>query len=192
MWTLSKSLNNYNSTVMKRAIILIVAIIAILGTAAQDNQPRDVELQIHKINFIPLAYSFEARVANSQTVFIQPSLGFSWVGATFFPAVQVTGNYRYYYNFDKRAEKGKRTAKNSANYVGAMMNFSFWDAAWAAGFDGNDYTPYWAVGPVWGIQRNYKSHFSLGLALGPMLTVGNKGVRGDAYVELTLGFWLGK
>jgi hypothetical protein len=178
---------------MKKLVVLIIAIISFGTLNAQSEQATDVEKGIHKLNFIPLAYSYEARIAQAQTFMVQPSFGFNWISSSAaYPTMQLTSFYRYYYNFDKRNAKGKRTIKNSANYFGAMMSFSFWDATWSGNVSNEDYIPYWAAGPVWGIQRNYRSHFSLGLTLGPMLSVGNKGFRADGYFELTLGFWLGK
>jgi hypothetical protein len=178
---------------MKKVYLLLSALLIATALTAQNEQADGVEKAIHKINIIPVSYSWEARVAQTQTVMLQPSFGLNWFSSgAVVPAIQLNSFFRHYYNFEKRNAKGKRTIKNSANWVGAVMGFSFWNAAWSNTVSNDDYIPYWFVGPVWGIQRNYRSHFSLGITLGPTLSVGNQGFRADAYVELTLGFWLGK
>lgn len=178
---------------MKKMITLVAAIIMFSATYAQNEQPDGVEKVVHKINIIPITYSWEAKIAKTQTVMLQPAIGLNWISSgAVVPSIQLNAFFRHYYNFNKRIAKGKRTTKNSANWVGAVMSFSFWNAAWSNNISNDDYIPYWAVGPVWGIQRNYRSHFSLGITLGPTISVGNRGFRADAYVELTLGFWLGK
>jgi len=177
---------------MKKLVLLIVTFLLITTVFGQPEQSQDVEKGIMKINFLPISFSYEFRVDEDMTVMVRPSFGFNFTnnsGAIYF-SPQVTSFFRYYYNIDKRNAKGKRTAKNSVNYVGAVMLFSFWNAAWSNNVNPEDFIRYFAMGPVWGIQRNYSKHFSLGINLGPLIAVGNQGVRADAIVELTLGFWI--
>lgn len=187
---------------MKNLIIFAMTSLFILQLPAQDEDLRklsqaeqrsDVEKGIWKINFLPLSFSYEFRVEESMTVMVEPSFGFNYLSNGFiYFSPNVNLYYRYYYNFSNRNLKGKRTAKNSANYIGAIMYFSFWDAAWSSNLSSDDFITYFGFGPVWGIQRNYPKHFSLGINLGPTISVGNKGVRPDAVVMLTLGFWIGR
>jgi hypothetical protein len=164
-----------------------------LKTLKTEEYSPDVELGIWKINFLPISFSYEFRMQHSMTMMVEPSFNFNVLNNGFvYLSPNVNFYYRYYYNFDKRNMKGKRTAKNSANYFGAVMYFSFWEAAWTANSSEDDFITYFGFGPVWGIQRNYRGHFSLGINLGPTISFGNQGARPDAYVMLTLGFWLGK
>jgi hypothetical protein len=48
------------------------------------------------------------------------------------------------------------------------------------------------IGPVWGIQRNYKCHFSLGIILGPAISFYPGKILPDGIAEITLGFHFGK
>lgn len=164
-----------------------------LRILGQEEQSSGVEKGIWKLNFLPLSFSYEFRVEKNMTVMVEPTFGFNFTNeGNFYFSPTVNLYYRYYYNFDKRNFKGKRTAKNSVNYVGAVMYFSFWNAAWSATLNSDDFIRYFGFGPVWGFQRNYNKHFSLGINLGPTISVGNQGVRPDAVVMLTLGFWLGE
>jgi hypothetical protein len=164
-----------------------------LKQLTKEDQATDVERGIMKLNFLPFSLSYEFKVDRQMTMMVEPSFNFNWSdNGLFYFSPTVTFFYRYYYNFDKRNLKGKRTAKNSVNFVGAAMLFSFWNAAWSAQLSSDDYIRYFGAGPVWGIQRNYKKHFSLGINLGPIISYGNQGFRPDAIAYITLGFWLGK
>ena len=81
---------------------------------------------ITKVAFLLPGISYEKRIGKFQSLygqaFIHTSFSFSYsssLGTTssisFEPAL--TLQYRYYYNFNKRTEKGKQTAMNSLNYV---------------------------------------------------------------------------
>jgi hypothetical protein len=154
-------------------------------------QKDDVEKGIFKLNFIPISGSYEFRVAEQQTAMIMPAFGFNFNDNVFFFSPTISAYYRYYYNFANRNMKGKRTAKNSVNFVGAVMDFSFWNA-WQSNTSEPQQTRFFQMGPIWGIQRNYPKNFSLGIVLGPTLAFGNTGIDFDAHIELSLGFWLGK
>lgn len=178
-----------------KKLILLPFILLFMGVNAQEvEQATEVEDGIFKINFIPLNFSYEMKVGPTETLLFEPGLGFNsytdddnyyW---NLNPYLKMY--YRYYYNFDKRNLKGKRTARNSVNYLGAMAKYivytNWGDPKAARG----DY-PFMVVGPVWGIQRNYKSHFSLGIAMGPALAIAPSRVYADGILELTLGFHLG-
>ena len=187
---------------MKTITILLLTFIFAISLQSQEaglkllsdvEQATDVEKGIMKLNFLPISFSYEFRVNKEMTMMVEPSFNFNWsANGLYYFSPTVTVFYRYYYNYEKRNMKGKRTAKNSVNYVGATMIFSFWNAAWSARLGPDDYIRYFGFGPVWGIQRNYKKHFSLAINLGPIVSYGNKGLRPDAIAYLTLGFWLGK
>ncbi len=74
------------------------------------------------------------------------------------------GAYRYYYNFEKRARKGKKTSDNSANYIALTSLYTNLDPI-LGDIDIND-SYLVQVGPVWGFQRTYNSGLNLGLDLG--------------------------
>jgi len=71
---------------------------------------------------------------------------------------------RYYYNFNRRTEKGKNTANNSANYFGLMSSFT------NANTILNDPDPrdayFVTIGGVYGFQRTYWKKLNLGVVFG--------------------------
>ena len=184
----------------KLLLILITTTFFLSATAqeeqlqllAQDVQTSEVEKGIFKLNFLPMSLSYEFRMDRLSTMMVEPSFNFTWTNGVPYFSPHVNVYFRHYYNFNKRNMKGKRTAKNSANFVGAVMVFNFWNAVYTPSLEENEYMRYFSVGPVWGIQRNYAKHFSLGINLAPLISIGNLGVRPDAMVMITLGFWLGK
>ena len=127
---------------MKTIIILLLTFLFAISLQSQEaglkllsnvEQETDVEKGIMKLNFLPLSFSYEFRVNKEMTMMVEPSFNFNWsTNGLYYFSPTVTVYYRYYYNYEKRNMKGKRTAKNSVNYVGATMIFSFWNAAWSA------------------------------------------------------------
>lgn len=185
---------------MKNLLIFIITATLAVSAISQEEklqiptqveQKSDVEKGIMKLNFLPMSLSYEFRVDQSMTMTVEPSFSFTWTNGVPYFSPHVNVYFRHYYNFTKRNMKGKRTAKNSANFVGATMVFNFWNAAWTPSMESNDYIRYFSVGPLWGIQRNYSKHFSLGINLSPLISLGNKGIKPDAMAMVTLGFWLG-
>jgi len=115
--------------------------------------------------------------------------------------------YRYYYNSRKRTEKGKRTELNSMNYVAPVYSVIFTDGQISenAFLEEENSRPVHTVGAVWGLQRNYKSRFSLDLNLGLGYVFGKSTFYGindqveqrtsgnvTAIIDIELGFWLNK
>ena len=114
--------------------------------------------------------------------------------------------YRFYYNFYGRSERGRRTDMNSANYIAPIVFVVFTkNSVSDYDYDEVDRRAVTTVGAVWGMQRNYRKRFSLDLHLG----VGHyyaKGTTQDGggnlikvnrddwtYLGgLSLGFWINK
>ena len=99
--------------------------------------------------------------------------------------------YRWYYNFDKRIDKGKKVSENSGNYVAGVLLLSSGEPLFGEMELRNDLSGF--VGPAWGLQRVYNSNFKLNLNLGVGYGFNDNG---DGYVspliDIQLGFKLGK
>ena len=78
------------------------------------------------------------------------------------PAFQ--SSYRYYYNLNKRLEKGKKVSENSGNYIAAIGTIQSGKPIVGDYTLNNDYSV--LIGPAWGLQRVYNSGFKLNLNLG--------------------------
>jgi hypothetical protein len=170
---------------------------------------------VTKINFLDPGVGYEMRIAKNQSLgihaFMSISAGFGYSSdfgtSSFFyldPALML--QYRYYYNLSRRNRKGKRTDMNSANYISPLFETIFYKVR-ISGVEntGNERQIINTMGLVWGLQRNYKSRFSLDLNMGVGYGFGKKAeldnngkiimtnVSGFGVpINFTLGFWLNK
>ena len=136
---------------------------------AQEKNEAEIT-NVTKITFLSPGVSYEMRIAKNQSIYSQGFMGISGgigyssnLGTTSYfhldPAL--TLQYRYYYDLLKRENKGKRTEMNSANYISPVFETIFYkDRDYDEQFTIN------TVGVVWGLQRNYRSRFSLDLNFG--------------------------
>jgi hypothetical protein len=191
-------------------ILTILLLCQCLNTTAQDTPGA---VNVFKIPVVDPGISYEQRIGHRQTMSFQAilrshiSLGYSdALGTTsdiyFDPSVNV--QYRYYYNFDKRSEKGKNTLRNSANYLTALtvLQLSKLPLQTSAP-DEPDRRLLHSVGAAWGFQRNYNSHISLDIQLGGEFLYGRTSAfpigsdirhtwhgRFSEMIRLQFGFWI--
>lgn len=142
---------------------------------AQEKMQTDI-VNITKATFLNLGISYEKRVAKFQSLlgqaFINTSFSIGYSSSlgntssiTFDPALSF--QYRYYYNYERRQKKGKRTEMNSLNYLSPTIETIFSkERISTSHYIENNRRPISTIGVVWGIQRNYKKRFSLDFNLG--------------------------
>ena len=171
-------------------------------------------VNVTKINFLNPGISYEKPVGKFQSLVGQAylSTSFSLSGSSsgtqssisFDPALSL--QYRFYYNYERRQKKGKRTEMNSLNYFSPTIQTIFSKQRISSShFMEINRRACNTVGVVWGFQRNYRKRFSLdlNLGLGYLFTTArvqdNTGqiVRENVgefttLGQLTLGFWLNK
>ncbi len=151
---------------MKKLILLLVFV---TGQFAFSQDSKNVADKQFKINFLTPGVEFETGVSNNSTINLALGTGIFYrkqnnQDSEFGVFPYLEGQYRYYYNFKRRNNKGKNTNSNSANY------FAFSAIAQSGkSIIGNiDFTDDYAalVGPIWGMQRTYSSGFNLNLSAG--------------------------
>ena len=116
--------------------------------------------------------------------------------------------YRYYCNYNRRKKLGKRTDKNTMNYVAALAQVDFSKTPIGSeGYENPTLRPVYSFGALYGLQRNYLGRFSLDLNFGIGVFVAKSkhyGITTDGTFKLfeenktqatvpaqiTLGFWL--
>lgn len=159
---------------MKFYSTLILLLIA-LQVIAQERKP------LYSFSLLSPSLGVEKRLQENNS--IKFSLGNS-IGYTSSNGLQtklffLRGEYRHYYNLPKRRDEGRLSTNYSGNYIGLFAEPSFVFAK------GQEATNLYSGG-VWGIQRNYNSHFHLDLSLNA--GIGSNGFETKA--GLRLGFWL--
>ncbi|MCP9201516.1 hypothetical protein MKO06_16520 [Gramella sp. GC03-9] len=172
-----------------KKIILGFLLFAGLTANAQSTQNQ------FSLNFLIPSAEYEVALSDLTSLDLMLGFGFGYHDAEYleepeygvFP--QFAAQYRYYYNFDKRIEKGKKVSENSGNYIALAAVLGSGEAI--IGDMENDLTGF--VGPTWGLQRVYNSNFKLNLNLGAGLGFNDQG---DKYfaplIDIQLGFKLGK
>ncbi|MCB7481197.1 hypothetical protein [Christiangramia sediminis] len=143
------------------------------------------------LNLLAPSAEYELAVSDNSTVDMNLGVGFayhksSYSGEAFGIYPGFEAQYRYYYNFEKRADKGKKTSENSGNYIAGVASLTggkpiIGDLEYA-----NDYGGF--VGPAWGLQRVYNSGFKLNLNLGIGMGFNDAG---DTYLTPLFGLQLG-
>jgi hypothetical protein len=153
------------------SLLLLVTICA----SAQETKP------LYSISILSPSIGLEKSIQenNSLKLSIGNSIGYGSTNGLQSKLFMLRGEYRHYYNLEKRRDAGRLSTNYSGNYIGLFAEPSFVFAK------GEEATTMYAGG-VWGIQRNYNSHFHLDLSLNA--GIGQNGFETKA--GLRLGFWL--
>lgn len=173
---------------MKKLILLSFVLFSFLATYAQD-QP-SVENGLLSVNFLTPGLEYEFGLTNFTTLGLRAGSGFAYRKSSFgegfgvYPIFNI--DYRYYYNLEKRLDKGKNISNNSANYIalsGAVQSGKpiIGDLEYQEGYTG-------VIGPVWGLQRYYGRGFKLDLNLGAGYRFNESG---SSYFSPIVGLRLG-
>ena len=196
-----------------RSMIIFLLVLLFATITCFSQEETDVT-NVTKLTILSPGFSYEKSVRKQQTLKLEAlmvfSAYFSWsssfgneAGVNFNPAFGI--QYRHYYNAAKREGKGKRTAMNSLNYIGAVHQSMLVKRPWYDTVSSNSKHRFLnTVGFVWGIQRNYYNRLSIDFNVGLGYVFGKdlssyfghqpKGF-GERYVLITgvdLGFWLNK
>jgi hypothetical protein len=195
-------------------ICLPLLLVISMNCFSQDKETAGI-VDVTKATFLDPGISYEKAIGKLQSLYGQAfmstsfSVGYSSaLGTTtslgFDPALTV--QYRYYYNYARRQQKGKRTEMNSLNYIGPAIGTVFSkNRISASDYPETSRRPINTIGLVWGFQRNYEKRFSLDLNLGFGYLFTTATTRGPAdepikkhvgqfstLGQLNLGFWLNK
>ncbi|MGB7785718.1 MAG: hypothetical protein WBL27_06420 [Salinimicrobium sp.] len=173
---------------MKKLLLLSFCFFTFQFINAQDKP--SVEDGLFSVNILTPGLEYEYGLTNSTTLDLRAGSGFAYSkgmsgeGFGVYPIFNV--QYRHYYNLKKRLKKEKNISNNSGNYIalsGAVQGGKpiIGDLEYNEGYFG-------VIGPVWGLQRYYRSGFKLDLNLG-----GGYGFNesGDSDFSLIIGFRLG-
>ena len=191
--------SNLESTQMKKPVLLSLILFSL--TFSSHGQGTEVTLDNAQLtlSFVPLMAHVELKLAESQSVTFGGGLGYSVYyenvnGEESFEAFTspfFTSSYRSYYK--RKRVKKDNLKNNSGNYVGVYSFYGFKTLLTDNGetflTDFNSF----AIGPVWGFQRNYASglHLDLSLGLGYLTGQSNEFFGVDDQITFLGGFELG-
>ena len=198
---------------MKPKLICLYLIVLITHQSFSQEKDASVVTTVIKVTILNPGFSYEQAVGKTQTIYGQAFLNVSGyysyssslgTSSAIYLDPAFTIQYRHYYNAAKREKREKRVAFNSLNYVAPVWEISFAKLS-------SYYNYYYdqkrlminRVGVVWGLQRNYKSRFSLDINVGPGYVFA-KPIESSGMVikprvseftilgQLNLGIWLNK
>jgi len=180
---------------MKRHIIL--GLILLLAISLSGQKKKDLNTsKVWRVNFLNPAIELEIPTGKNST--FSSSIGIGYNGG--YPDITYSGNgfkyiispfldlqQKWFYSFENRKAKNKKTDNNSGNFVSFRAitkgNSIIENVTRTSNFD-------FAIGPTWGIQRNYGKHFHLLFDIGPQYYFDTKG-NGNIWpisIQLNLGF----
>lgn len=173
---------------MKKLLLLAFCLFSFSSINAQDKA--SVEDGLFSVNILTPGLEYEYGLTNTTTLDLRAGSGIAFgtgSSGNFFGIFPVFfTQYRYYYNLEKRLEKDKNIANNSANYIALSGSLQS-----GKPIIGNiEYTAdyFGVIGPVWGLQRYYNGGFKLDLNLGAGYGFNESG---DSFFSPIIGIRLG-
>lgn len=152
---------------MQRIILMALLFSSILA-AAQFG--KNCELRQFKFNILNPGVEYEMALGTNTTfdikaglqVALDPLVSNVYEEVGFFPTL--AGQYRYYYNFEKRQRNRRQIYGNSANYIGPAVAVFFPDSRTID----NELVkgPFGYAGLVTGLQRSYNSGINFSIDVG--------------------------
>ncbi|WP_339708598.1 hypothetical protein [uncultured Kriegella sp.] len=156
-------------------IILITLLLC--GAVATAQFGKNCELRQFKINIANPGIEYEMALGVNTTfdvkagfqVALDPSEPELYRDLGFFPAI--AGQYRYYYNFEKRQRNRRQVYGNSANYVAPAAAVFFPGSRTIDNVVIDNIISY--AGLVTGLQRSYDSGFNFSIDVGAAYYMGS-------------------
>jgi opacity protein-like surface antigen len=178
-------------------LFLLLTVLIINAAQAQDDAPVSVAKNQFKINpLLSPGFVYEHGFSAKNTLYSELSfaIGYRHDGfyneSTWYFIPRINEQFRHYYNLEKRAAKGKRTANNSGNFVALYAQYDFQSISTNKLF--NEYCPSFTLAPVWGIQRTYKGKFNIDLNMGAGVNIDQNDTEFALVANFTLGWVIGK
>ncbi len=96
---------------------------------------------------------------------------------------------RYYYNFNRRIEKGKKTVYNAANYFALTAQYLFKPFI-TTNSPYRTYQGEASLVPKWGIKRTIGQRFNFEFAFGVGLSFSKAETNGHVAIDLRFGYYI--
>ncbi|CAC9976190.1 MULTISPECIES: hypothetical protein [Flavobacterium] len=180
---------------MKIRFSFLLLLAFIVNVHSQD-ATTSVSKNQFKVNVLFPGFVYEHGFTEKNTLYSEVSLGFGYRKSSyyyestwsFYP--MINEQFRHYYNLEKRADKGKRTAYNSGNFLALNATYNFKPISTNNNF--GEYAPSFTLAPVWGLQRTYNGKLNLELHLGAGINVDKYNTEFAPVANFTLGWVIGK
>jgi hypothetical protein len=167
---------------MKKSLLTLMTLLNVSLTYSQvNNNDPLVSDGIHSISAstFDVYYRYEHAIAKTQTLFAEIGVGsniayrqdetdtYRW-GLALYPSAGV--GYRNSYNIQKRANAGKKTGYNSANYFGANIVVNPLDNFYRSKHFDESTQSAFEASVVWGLRRQLGKSFTFDFNVGPKIS----------------------
>jgi hypothetical protein len=177
----------------KNYLFLFLSFIFFNAVQAQDDAPTSVEKNQFKINMLLPGFVYEHGFDAKNTLYSEASLGLGFSAnsnnSNFAVFPNINEQLRHYYNLEKRAGKGKRTARNSGNFLALNAIYNF--ESISTNKDYREAVPSFTAAALWGLQRTYKRKFNLEFSAGPGVNFDKYDTEFVPVINFTLGWVIG-
>jgi putative salt-induced outer membrane protein YdiY len=179
----------------KNYLFLILAFLFINAVKAQDEAVTSVQKNQFKINMLFPGFVYEHGFSAKNTLYSEVSLGLGYSYNSYYDesnvffAPLISEQFRHYYNLEKRANKGKRTAYNSGNFIALNAQYNFRSISTNDKY--GEYVPSFTAAALWGLQRTYKGKFNLEFNIGPGVNFDKYDTEFVPVGNFTLGWVIG-
>ncbi len=180
---------------MKKYITISLLLLAFLNLSAQ-LKTSSLEENQFKINILSPGITYEMGLTKNTTLCtdLNLSLGFSYKsnsGSNLLLVPYIREQYRYYYNLEMRNSEGKKTKKNSGNFIALSGSYYLkpnGNSEFVSVYDGL------TLAPTWGLQRTYNGGININLVAGVGYNLGtnNRTAGFVPVINFTLGWIIGK
>ena len=153
---------------MIKSFTTLLSLLFIISLFGQTS--KNVEDQQLTVNFLLPGVVYEAAIAANSTITAEATMGFAYQESDFFGdgfGIYPIGRlqYRYYYNFERRLEKGKNISGNTGNYIAPMIAAQSGKAIIGNLDLNSDF--FVGIAAVYGLQRTAPKGFQFRLEIGP-------------------------
>ncbi len=158
----------------KKILFCTYCILSIFSAWSQQKETNSgntfalVNLERHqfKFNFLSPGFTYEFAIAKNVTASTSLGLGAATYQEGYALGLAMNNRARYYYNFNRRIDKGKNVSGNSGNYISGAQAIFFSQLRLATNIEGPKDFNVGFYGLVHGIQRTYPKGFNFTAELG--------------------------
>jgi hypothetical protein len=179
---------------MKKVIVTIFLTgISVLAFSQEDESVLKKDIISADIGILSIWLNYERHLSGLFTLKSELGLGFGFEkganidGTNYFFTPNVIVEPRYYYNFNRRVEKGKKTSYNASNYFALTAQYFFKPFITTKTPD-RTYHSGASLVPKWGIKRTIGQRFNFEFAFGAGLQFSKVATNAEFGLDLRFGY----
>lgn len=184
----------------KLALVVIIMVFIPLISRAQESVSVENAIWQIQTGYLGFYASHESRLSDKWALRKEIGMNFSYADGFFMdrPMISWYPNLnlepRWYYNLNKRVNKGKKISGNSGNFIAVRTTY-FTDIFVISNYPDVKVIPSLSIVPTWGIRRHIGKHFNyeagFGLGYGVSFNKSVNYLSNDAGINFNLQLRIG-